>query len=63
MIAAGEKTAARLLDLKQCEFRELVSRGALPGPVVLGGKFERWMVEDLIAILHGRGAVPDGEIE
>lgn len=62
MIAAGEKTAAKLLDLKTNEFRELVSRGALPGPVMVG-PYPRWLVDDLKSILHGRGAVPDGEIE
>lgn len=52
-IFAGEKTAASLLDMKPSDFRRLVQRGALPGPVKIGD-FERWSVTDLEAIVSGR---------
>lgn len=50
---ASERTAARLLDMKPREFLALVSAGALPRPVKIGGKFERWSVKELEAIKTG----------
>ena len=50
---ASERTAARLLDMKPKQFRELVDRGALPPPVKVMAGIERWDVEDLRAVLRG----------
>ena len=49
---AGERTAAKLLDMKPAEFRELVKEGILPNPANIGG-FERWEVDLLRAIASG----------
>ncbi len=50
---ASERSAARLLDMRPAEFRALVDAGALPPPVKIAGKLERWSVGDLDAIVRG----------
>ncbi|TMV14433.1 helix-turn-helix transcriptional regulator [Arenibacterium halophilum] len=61
-ICVRETRAAQLLDLTSKEFRDLVSKGALPRPVRVGG-FDRWRVSDLEAILNGDAALPSEDIE
>lgn len=61
-LAAAERTAARMLDLPVAAFRKLVSEGALPPPLRIGG-YERWRVDDLRAILDGSAALPDEDFE
>lgn len=51
-IAATDRTAARMLDMPVAEFRRLVDAGALPAPVRIAGH-ERWLTDDLRAILRG----------
>ena len=60
LLWASDRTAARLLDLKLTEFRELVNAGALPPPTRIGA-LERWSVEDLDAILRGQAFRPQDE--
>ena len=50
---ASDATAAKLLDMRPAEFRELVDAGALPSPVLIG-QLRRWDVEELRAIVRGR---------
>ncbi len=50
---ASDATAAKLLDMRPAEFRELVEAGALPSPVQIG-PLRRWDVDELRAILRGR---------
>lgn len=57
-ILAKDTTAAKLLDMSTPRFRELVKMGSLPKPVELGGE-ERWIVDDIMAIVTGRAARPD----
>ena len=59
---ADEKTTAKLLDLKTTEFLNLVNQGALPPPIKLG-KFARWEVEQIKAILSGKAAQPNERFE
>lgn len=54
-----DATAAKMLDMKTCEFRQLVSQGALPGPV----RHERWDVEQIRAIMRGDAVKPNEEFE
>lgn len=51
-ILANERSAAKLLDMKPAEFRNLVDEGHLPKPRLIAG-FERWDVEDLRLIASG----------
>lgn len=60
LLYASDRTAARLLDLKLAEFRDLVAAGALPPPTRIGA-LERWSVEDLDAILRGRAFRPQDD--
>lgn len=54
-ILAGERTAAKLLDISLSEFRDCVATGALPGPAVfIADKHPRWSVADLEAIASGQ---------
>jgi hypothetical protein len=62
-IAAREPNAAASLDLPVTKFRQLVHLGALPKPVTLADGTELWLLEDLIAILKGKTALPDQEFE
>ena len=52
-IFARDRTAAKLLDMTLGEFRDLVSAGSLPKPVRIGGKHDRWPVDQLQAISSG----------
>lgn len=60
LLYASDRTAARLLDLKLAEFRDLVAAGVLPPPTRIGA-LERWSVEDLDAILRGRAFRPQDD--
>ncbi|RJE83648.1 hypothetical protein D3P04_14645 [Paracoccus onubensis] len=53
------ETAAKLLDMKPAEFRQLVEAGALPGPV----RHERWDVEQIRSIMRGDAVKPHEEFE
>ena len=44
--------AAKMLSLSVKEFKRLVGLGVLPAPIFLGRE-ERWVVDDLKAILRG----------
>lgn len=57
LIFATEHTAAKLLDLKSVDFRDLVDQGHLPKPRDIAGH-ERWDVEELRQI--GRGDIASG---
>lgn len=56
---AGPKMAAALLDMTQADFLQLVEQGALPGPVRIGGKIERWNVKQIEDILTGAAMQDD----
>lgn len=56
---ASERTAARLLDMKPAEFRELVQKGALPGPC----RFDKWDMEHLAAIMRGNMIARNEDLE
>ncbi|AHD00454.1 hypothetical protein METH_06675 [Leisingera methylohalidivorans DSM 14336] len=51
------------MDLSVTKFRNLVRRGALPGPVRLADGVERWRADDLRAILSGTAARPSEDFE
>lgn len=51
-IFASEATAARMLDMKPGQLRELVEAGHLPRPRRIGG-IERFDMAELSAILRG----------
>lgn len=57
---ASEASAAKLLDMRQGDFRELVQAGHLPRPRRIG-PHERWDVEELRRILRGE-AVGGGDM-
>lgn len=57
LIFATERTAAKLLDLKPADFRDLVDQGHLPKPRDIAGH-ERWDVQELRQI--GRGDFASG---
>lgn len=50
---ATDKTAAQLLELTTSEFLALVEAGALPGPILIGPKVQRWAIKDLEAVGSG----------
>lgn len=52
-LAVKEQEAAKLLSLTVSEFVELVEQAALPQPVLLGGKYPRWRVSEIDAVLAG----------
>lgn len=54
-----DTTAARMLDMKPCEFRQLVDAGALPGPV----RYERWDVDQIRSIMRGEAMKPKDTFE
>lgn len=60
-IFANERTAARFLDMKPAEFRALVDGGELPKPRRIG-KYERWDMAEIRAIVAGEKA-DRGEME
>jgi len=61
-LIAGKETDAAI-GLSRAHFRKLVSRGALPPPVVLPDGTELWMFDDLRAILNGEAAKPNQGFE
>lgn len=61
-IAATERTAAKMLDMRPAEFRELVQAGSLPAPCQIG-PHKRWIVEDLEAIVRGRAFKPKEDLD
>lgn len=60
--ALRESKAAAELDMHVSEFRALVTSGVLPRPVRIG-EHERWRMVDIEAILSGKAAIPDEDIE
>ncbi len=61
-ILAGETLAARLMDMKPGEFRELVEMGHLPRPKDIGGML-RWDVQELHRIATGEAVDGIGGIQ
>lgn len=57
ILYATDRTAAKLLDMRPAEFRDLVAIGALPAPLRIG-KFERWSVTEIDAIVQGTRPKP-----
>ncbi len=49
---ATDRSAAKLLDMKPKQFRDLVAAGILPPPINIGN-LERWDVEALTKALRG----------
>ena len=60
---ANETNAARLLDMKPAEFRDLVDRGILPPGIEIAPGFKRWSCDQLKGIARGVAARPDGGLE
>mgnify|MGYP001114973142 CR=1 FL=1 len=52
-LAVKATEAAKLLSLSKDEFLGLVDQGALPSPVIIGGRFDRWRVVEIDAALNG----------
>ncbi|MBL3611025.1 hypothetical protein BV509_20480 [Rhodovulum sulfidophilum] len=61
-IFASERNAARLLDMKQAEFRALVEAGHLPRGREIAPGLIRWPVEDLRRIASGEAAEGMGDV-
>jgi hypothetical protein len=61
-ILATARTAARLLDMKEARFRELVRGGHLPAPRDFAGE-ERWCVDTLRRIASGEASEGLGEVK
>lgn len=61
-LAVREATAAAMLDMPATEFRRLVQSGAMPQPVRIGGN-ERWLVDQIQAILGGDAAKPSEDFD
>ena len=59
---ASDRTAARLLDMKPAEFRDLVKGGHLPGPRPIGD-MERCDVEELRRIINGEAVEGMGDVQ
>ena len=55
-IFAGETNAARLLDMKPCEFRALVETGHLPRGREIAPGVVRWSTDDLRRIASGEAS-------
>lgn len=51
-LAVRATEAARLLSLSTGDFLRLVDEGALPSPVMIGGKHDRWRVAEIDAALN-----------
>ena len=51
-IYASESRAAKMLDVKPAQFRQLVDDGHLPPPRDIGG-LQRWDIEELRRIISG----------
>lgn len=62
-ILANETTAARLLDLKPCEFRSLVDAGHLPRGKEIAPGLVRWPVDDLRRIATGEASEGMGDVQ
>ena len=52
LLFASERTAARLVDMKPDEVRDLVDRGLLPPPRRIGN-VERFDLAELQAVIRG----------
>ncbi len=52
-LAVKAQEAARLLSLTLDEFADLVDQNALPRPIMIGGKYERWCVSEIADLLAG----------
>ena len=61
-IFANETSAARLLDLKPCEFRSLVKAGHLPRGREIAPGLIRWNVDDLRRIASGEASEGMGDV-
>ena len=62
IIYACDTTAARMLDMRPAEFRELVALGALPAPLKIG-QLERWSISEIDAIMRGTKPKPKEEFD
>jgi hypothetical protein len=62
-LLASESTAAALLDLKPCEFRDLVTAGHLPAGREVAPGLRRWPVEELKRVGSGEAARPIQEFD
>jgi predicted DNA-binding transcriptional regulator AlpA len=62
-ILASETSAARLLDMKPAEFRELVKAGHLPRGREIAPGLVRWSVDDLRRIVSGEAVEGMGDIQ
>ena len=60
-IFACERSAAKLLDLKPAEFRELVTEGHLPNGKEIAPGIKRWDVEYLLCVVRGDASMGIGE--
>ncbi|RJL09454.1 hypothetical protein [Paracoccus siganidrum] len=61
-IFASSRTAAKLFDLREPEFLQLVEAGHLPGAIDIGGGIRRWEVDRLRLIASGTAAL-GGEMD
>lgn len=59
----SETSAARLLDLKTGQFRELVKAGHLPRGREIAPGLVRWPVDDLSRIATGDAAEGMGDVQ
>ena len=59
---ACERSAAKLLDMKQAEFSALVKDGHLPPPRDIGG-LKRWDVQNLRRIISGEAVEGMGDVQ
>lgn len=62
-IFVAEANAAKLLDLRSSEFRQLVEAGHLPKAREIIPGLKRWSVEDLRCIASGEAADEMGDVE
>ena len=57
---ATDKSAAKLLDMKPKQFRELVKSRCLPPPISIGD-LERWNMEEVYKAIRGEPWGFDGK--
>lgn len=62
-LSVSEAGAARLLDMKPGEFRELVNAGHVPGGREIAPGFVRWSVDDLRRIANGDAVDGMGDVQ
>lgn len=62
-ILASETSAARLLDMKLSEFRELVGAGHLPHGREIAPGVVRWLTDDLRRIASGEAVDGMGGVQ